>query len=385
VADYLTTDYLTDEYLTATNNGGQPMADFDGARPIKTVRDNETRIQIVDWQSGATATSGLSIAAEGTAISAGTNDYGIPVFGRDASGNYQLLEFTANGLQVDPGTVTVTATDLDIRDLDSATDSVAAVQSGTWSIQVTDGVETLAINADGSINTVVSGTVTVTATDLDIRDLDSSTDSVTAFQGGAPWTVSATDFDIRDLTHVSDSIKVGDGTEFLSIATDGQAEVTLTDAQAAVGATAPAEAVQVGAQDASGNLQNLLVDSNGNLKVTVEEDADEVAVCDYQTTATVGASTVTNHDYVVTDTKTFRGDYVTVGARGQVKVEVGTWDGVSTFTPKMVYFQDPKENRSQPIPRITLAGDGTVAIRIRITNLDGSSSDVYSTLQGVEE
>lgn len=97
----------------------------------------------------------------------------------------------------------VTATDLDIRDLDSATDSVSAVQSGTWTVTVDnpfDGV--------------------VTATDLDIRDLAFATDSVdvsgsevsisgdvNVTQGTDPWIVSATDLDIRDLDAASDSVQ----------------------------------------------------------------------------------------------------------------------------------------------------------------------------------
>ena len=58
--------------------------------------------------------------------------------------------------------VTVVATDLDIRDLSASQDNVA----------ISDGTDTLAVNADGSINSVV------TATDLDIRDLVNTQDSV---------------------------------------------------------------------------------------------------------------------------------------------------------------------------------------------------------------
>jgi hypothetical protein len=101
----------------------------------------------------------------------------------------------------------VSATDLDIRDLSSATDSVSAVQSGTWNVTV-----------DNPFDGVVS------ATDFDIRDLAFATDSVTAHQGGT-WNVTvdnpfdgvvtATDLDIRDLTHVDDSVKIGDGTNLI--------------------------------------------------------------------------------------------------------------------------------------------------------------------------
>ena len=86
------------------------------------------------------------------------------------------LNITDNGgsLTVD-GTVTVTATDLDIRDLSHTQDSV----------KVGDGTDFVAVNADGSLNITdnggsltVDGTVTVTATDLDIRDLTLAQDAV---------------------------------------------------------------------------------------------------------------------------------------------------------------------------------------------------------------
>jgi hypothetical protein len=59
-------------------------------------------------------------------------------------------------------------TGVDIRDLTALRDNVA----------ISDGVDQLEINADGSINAQVSGTVDVTATDLDIRPLVASTDSI---------------------------------------------------------------------------------------------------------------------------------------------------------------------------------------------------------------
>lgn len=79
----------------------------------------------------------------------------------------------------------VSATNLDIRDLSHSQDSV----------KVGDGTDFLAVNADGSINSVVT----------------------------------ATDLDIRDLTHVSDSVKVGDGVDLLAVNADGSINVNLTD------------------------------------------------------------------------------------------------------------------------------------------------------------
>lgn len=84
--------------------------------------------------------------------------------------------------------IEVTATDLDIRDLDAAQDNVA----------ISDGTDVLAINADGSIN---------------ITD------------NGGSITVDASDLDIRDLSHTQDSIRIGDGTDFLAVNADGSINV----------------------------------------------------------------------------------------------------------------------------------------------------------------
>lgn len=81
--------------------------------------------------------------------------------------------------------VEVSATDLDIRDLSHSQDSV----------KVGDGTEFLEVNADGSLNAVVS----------------------------------ATDLDVRDLSHSQDSVKIGDGTDLLAVNADGSINVNLTD------------------------------------------------------------------------------------------------------------------------------------------------------------
>lgn len=71
---------------------------------------------------------------------------------------------------------------------------------GTSEVRITDGTDDLAINADGSINSNVS------ATDLDIRDLDFATDSVDV--SGSTVIVTATDLDIRNLSSLTDSVTV---------------------------------------------------------------------------------------------------------------------------------------------------------------------------------
>lgn len=110
-----------------------------------------------------------------------------------------------------------------------------SIQADLHSIKISDGSNDLAIDASGFITANINGSVTVTATDLDIRDLSASQDNVAISDGtdtlavnadgSINSVVTATDLDVRDLTHVSDSIKVGDGTEFLAINADGSINV----------------------------------------------------------------------------------------------------------------------------------------------------------------
>lgn len=124
---------------------------------------------------------------------------------RDAAGN--ALTSTAGSLNANvTNTVTVQATNLDIRDLSSASDSVTVVQgTSPW---------------------------VVSATDLDIRNLVFATDKVDVSGSSVSITgdvnVTATNLDIRDLSHVADSIRIGDGTDFLAVNADGSINVTGT-------------------------------------------------------------------------------------------------------------------------------------------------------------
>jgi biopolymer transport protein ExbD len=160
---------------------------------------------------------------------------------RLASNGAVIIDDGGSSITVD-GSVTVSATDLDIRDLSASQDNVA----------ISDGTDTLAINADGSIN--VGNTVDVSATDLDIRDLSSATDSVEVLQdthddlnvnaniqvgdadvdnanpvpvsdAGGSLTVDATDLDIRDLSASTDNVAISDGTDTLAIEADGSINV----------------------------------------------------------------------------------------------------------------------------------------------------------------
>lgn len=133
-----------------------------------------------------------------------------------------------DALKVDIGSVS----DLDIRDLDSAQDSVE--------IKTAAG-QALDIDASGYVTANINGTVTVTATDLDIRDLTAASDSVAShlFDGAGTALTSTLvsgkqALDVRlaegvnvevDLSHVDDSVRLGDGTTLTNVTTDNRLEV----------------------------------------------------------------------------------------------------------------------------------------------------------------
>jgi acylphosphatase len=194
----------------------------------------------------------------------------------------------------------VTATELDIRDISNITDSITSYQGGSWvidsitgtvnvqateldiralahnsivpdSVQIGDGTEVLAINADGSIN------ATVSATDLDIRDLTQA-DQITAFQGGT-WavdvsntvTVQATDLDVRDLSHTQDSIQIGDGLDILAVNADGSINAVVSGTDIDIrDLSAAQDSVQSNLFDGAGTaLTSTLVGASQALDVNV--------------------------------------------------------------------------------------------------------------------
>lgn len=163
-----------------------------------------------------------------------------------------VLAINADGslnATINNASIAVTATNLDIRDLSQTQDS----------IKIGDGTDFIAINADGSLNVTdnggsltVDGTVAATQSGTwNIGTVTSITNAVTIQDGGnvisiddngasitvdgtvaisGSVTVTATDLDIRDLSHTQDSVKVGDGTDLLAVNADGSINVSVVSA-----------------------------------------------------------------------------------------------------------------------------------------------------------
>jgi hypothetical protein len=199
----------------------------------------------------------------------------------DGSGN--AITSTTGSLNVNltNTSIAVTATDLDIRDLAFATDSVDV--SGS---EVSLDSATLAALEN----------ITVSATDLDIRDLAFATDSVdvsgsevsldsatlaaletiTVNQGTSPWvigdgggsiTVDATDLDIRDLTAATDSIDswLNDGAGNAITSTAGALDVNIASGTLSINDAALADTAIRAVAETVGTTIGQIVDGGDEL------------------------------------------------------------------------------------------------------------------------
>lgn len=164
---------------------------------------------------------------------------------------------TGNVTVVSVPTTTVTATNFDIRDLSSASDSVTVTGTVTANAGTNLNTSLLATEATlstlngkvtavntGSVTVVSAPTTTVTATNLDIRDLSSVSDSVTvtgtvaATQSGS-WSLAANQsVNVAQINGVAPTMGnggSGTGVQRVTIASDSTGQVALAAGTQTVG------------------------------------------------------------------------------------------------------------------------------------------------------
>jgi hypothetical protein len=283
------------------------MSDYNSSLPVRTENNGDVVAKIAD---ATLPSQQLKVNADGS------------------------INVTDNG-----ASLTVDATDLDIRDLDASQDNVA----------ISDGVDTLEINSDGSINAVV------TALGLDIRNLSATQDNVAISDGAdtldinsdgsinaVVTAVTATDIDIRDLTSASDSV---------------------------------AADIRVG-----GNA----VSVSNPVPVSISANIAGTEINDYNTAASVAANASSNHDYLAVGE--FLLTQISASASGKMKIEVRveTAPGSNVFNTRFVQFNstsNPNIDISLKSPISVPAG---ARVRVVRTNRDNQPQDLYSTISGQE-
>jgi len=195
--------------------------------------------------------------------------------------------------------VGVTSGALDVN-IDNAT--IAVTQSGVWDIGTVTTLTSITndVNiADGGNSITVDGTVAATQSGVwdigTVTTLTGITNDVNIADGGnsitvdgtvaisGTVTVDASDLDIRDLTHVSDSVKVGDGTDLLAVNSDGSINVNVVESVIA-GEVHDYDTASAVASDTASNhdytvqnttflLSSIIVAGSGNVKFEVQVGA----------------------------------------------------------------------------------------------------------------
>lgn len=358
------------------------MSDFNSSLPIRTENDGDVVIKVGD---GLIPSQQLTVNPDGS-VNITDNSGSLTVDATDL--DIRDLAFATDSVDVSGSdiTATVTATDLDIRDLVFATDKVDVTGSEV-SLDATTlaALENITVSAtDFDIRDLVFATdkvdvtgsdvtATVTATDLDIRDLVFATDKVDVSDsvialdaatlaalenttvtvdnaagaaavniqdGGNSITVDATNLDIRDLTHASDSVKIGDGTDFLAINTDGSINV-----------------------------------------VPLEDNGTETV--DYNTAAALAGGATSNHDLVFASASKLFQVYASASGKLKIEVQVETGAATGTFNTVMVAFNSTATpNIDATLSKYALIPAGA-RVRVIRTNKDNQAQDVYSTIVGI--
>ena len=282
---------------------------------------NPMFIQLSDGTSGLSVTGGVLDVNATVVLDTSYVDDSAFVIGTDRVNAQGFLADETATDSVDEGDIGLARMTLDRRMITSSE------QSGTWNI----------------------GTVTT---------LTGITNDVNIADGGNSITVDAVDLDIRDLTHVSDSVQIGDGTTTADVlnGTIDALYVAITD-----------------------GTNTLAPNADGSINVNVTASAG-TPVADYKT-AVPGAGAADNHDYTVAGT-TFELDSIGWGGSGKVKVEVQTGPIASLATVYVGFAEkDASEQFIFPTP-IIVPATGTGTVRAIVTNRQGASVSVYSTITG---
>lgn len=344
------------------------MADFDSSLPVRTENPGDVISKIAD---ATTPSQQLTVNPDGS------------------------INITDNG-----GVITVDATDFDIRDLTSASDSVEVLQDTHDDLNANANIQVG--NADVANGNPVpvsdaGGSLTVDAVNLDIRDLVFATDKVDVTGSDITATVTATDLDIRDLDSAQDSVEVLQATHDNL---NANANIQVGDADVANGNPVPVSdaggSLTVDATDLdirdldaaqdnvaiSDGTDTLAVNTDGSINVVIQEDVG-TEVVNYDTQASLAGGATDNHDLVFASASKLYQILASASGKLKITVQIETGSATNTFNTIAVGFN----STATPNIDINLAKYAAIpaGARVRVIrqNNDNQAQDVYSTIVGI--
>lgn len=294
------------------------------------------------------------------------------------------------------GTVTVSAIDLDIRNLSESTDQVLVFANTVKDGSGTDLVPL--VDADGNLQVdVLSGgggteytedaVAAANATGLaNLAERDDVLSAITPIEGdwsklyvsanGALWvsvdgTVAATQsgtWNIGTVASITADVNIADGGNTITV------DATSLDIRTITKAT---DSIQI-SKDTSANSE-----SNPIYVYNTASVVSGTEVHDYDTVAAVVSDATSNHDYTVTGTTMFLKSVIVAGS-GSVKFEIQYGPVASLATVAVGFLNGRQGDTKQVIfnPPLEVPATSTGTVRVIRTNRQGAATDLYSTIIG---
>lgn len=328
------------------------MADFNSSLPVRTQNPGDVASIIVD---AVTPSQGMSVDASGRLTIKLDDGAGNPVTSQ-VNGAQRALDVGINvaGVQIDPR---------QIRAL-TAADVVTANIKDSAGLSINLGQQLMA----ASLPVVIASDQTT----LNVKD--------TADGPVTPGAVAA-----------NSQLMGAQFNTALPTLTNGQQAAVQADSSGrllvgSIASPLPAGTNNIGKtsiQDSSGNP---IISTNPLYVTVVPNGAGITEVNDFNQATAIAAGATSNHDYVITATKTFKGRLIWASASGKMKIEVQVSPDGAVFTTKWVGFNSTAEpNISIQLDQLTFTDSGTGSlIRIIRTNNDLASQNLYSTISGQE-
>jgi len=131
------------------------------------------------------------------------------------------------------------------------------------------------------------------------------------------------------------------------------------------------------------NAQIIATDTSGNLKVVVTDSTAGDQIQSYNTASAVAVDATSTHTYTVTAGKTLLLKTVEAAASGKMKIEVKTGVPASETTKAVAFISTatPTVQIMFPEPIEVAATDNVLVVR---TNRDNQAQDVYDFINGEE-
>ena len=309
------------------------------------------------------------------------------------------------------GTITVSASDLDIRDLLYTQDSIliygntAKDGSGTDYVPLLDADGKIIISNPGGTEYTEDAVAPAAATGItSLVERDDALGGITPAEGdwsklycnanGALWikhdgdiniadggntitvdgTVAATQSGVWDigtvttLTGITNDVNIADGGNTITV------DAVALDIRTITKAT---DSIQVSANTAVNSETNPIYTYQVNTVVSGSE------IHDYDVATAIASDASSNHDYTVAGT-TFLLKSVILSGSGNIKGEIQVGPLASLATKAVVFLQGREGDTKQVDfnPAIEVPATSTGTVRIIKTNRQGAATDLYSTIIG---